>query len=165
MSDFPFLQFSAKIEIIGINPFVFLPKQILVSLMEQAKTDKGKIRVTLRIDGFQFTQTLVKYSGEWRLYLNTPMRRAAKKNVGDKANFEIRFNPEKKIHPISLELKEALGKNKKAKAKFETLSPSLQNEMMRYISGLKSEKSKKENVDRAILFLLGSGNFLGRGAS
>ncbi|TGM60337.1 YdeI/OmpD-associated family protein [Leptospira vanthielii] len=162
MADFPFLKFSAKIEIIGINPFVFLPKHILSSLMEQAKTDKGKIRVTLKIDGFQFTQTLVKYSGEWRLYLNTPMRKAAKKEVGDRANFEIKFNPEKKIQPISLELKAALEKNKKAKAKFETLSPSLQNEIMRYIVGLKSEESKKENVIRAIQYLLGKTKFLGR---
>lgn len=93
------------------------------------------------------------------------MRKAAKKEVGDNANFEIKFNPEKKIHPVSIELKVALGKNKKAKDKFDSLSPSLQNEMMRYIFGLKSEKSKKENVDRAILFLLGSGKFLGRDAS
>lgn len=165
MSEFPFLKFSAKIEIIGINPFVFLPEPILLALMKQAKTDKGKIRVALKIDGFPFTQTLVKYSGHWRLYLNTPMRKAAKKEVGDNANFEIKFNPEKKIHPVSIELKVALGKNKKAKDKFDSLSPSLQNEMMRYIFGLKSEKSKKKNVDRAILFLLGSGKFLGRDAS
>lgn len=63
MSEFPFLKFSAKIEIIGINPFVFLPEPILLALMKQAKTDKGKIRVALKIDGFPFTQTLVKYSG------------------------------------------------------------------------------------------------------
>lgn len=55
--------------------------------MKQAKTDKGKIRVALKIDGFPFTQILVKYSGHWRLYLNTPMRKAAKKEVGDNANF------------------------------------------------------------------------------
>ncbi|MCG6153652.1 YdeI/OmpD-associated family protein [Leptospira bandrabouensis] len=162
MPDFPYLKFSAKIKIIGINPFVFLPKNILESLMNQAKTDKGKIRVTLKIDGFEFTQTLVKYSGDWRLYLNTPMRKKAKKEVGDRANFEIKFNPNQKVHPISVELKEALEKNMKAKEKFYKLSPSLQNELMRYIAGLKSEKSKKENVTRAIQYLLGNGKFLGR---
>ncbi|EOQ98415.1 bacteriocin-protection protein, YdeI/OmpD-associated family [Leptospira wolbachii serovar Codice str. CDC] len=53
-------------------------------------------------------------------------------------------------------------KNKKAKAKFETLSPSLQNEIMRYIVQLKSEESKKENVVRVIQYLLGKSKFLGR---
>ncbi|MCW7468466.1 YdeI/OmpD-associated family protein [Leptospira kanakyensis] len=162
MKNFPYLSFSAKIEIIGINPFVFLPTSILQKLMLQAGTSKGKIRVYLKIEGFEFTQTLVKYSGHWRLYLNTPMRLKAKKEVGDKANFEIKFNPEEKIHPESPELKNALILNKKAKVKFESLSPSLQNEIMRYISGLKSEKTKEENVDRAIQYLLGKGKFLGR---
>ncbi|TGL88771.1 DUF1905 domain-containing protein [Leptospira congkakensis] len=163
MDNFPYLPFSAQIEIIGINPFVFLPNPVLRSLMQQAGTDKGKIRVYLKIEGFEFTQTLVKYNGHWRLYLNTPMRVKAKKEVGDKAKFEIRFNPEEKIHPISLELKKALNQNKTAKTNFDNLSPSLQNEIMRYISGLKSEKTKEENVTRAIQYLLGKGKFLGRG--
>ncbi|MBM9589920.1 YdeI/OmpD-associated family protein [Leptospira sp. 201903075] len=162
MLDFPFLSFSAKIEIIGINPFVFLPESVLQSLMVQAGTTKGKIRVHMKIEGFAFTQTLVKYSGHWRLYLNTPMRTVAKKEVGDRAKFEIRFNPEKKEHPVSLELKKALEQNKKAKAKFKSLSPSLQNELMRYIFGLKSEQTKIENAERAIQYLLGKGKFLGR---
>lgn len=162
MLDFPFLSFSAKIEIIGINPFVFVPDPVLQSLMLQSGTNKGKIRVHLKMDGFAFTQTLVKYNGYWRLYLNTPMRKAANKDVGDRANFEIKFNPAEKINPVSTELKRALNQNKKAKAKFESLSPSLQNELMRYISGLKLEESKKENVTRAIQYLLGKGKFLGR---
>lgn len=162
MSDHQFLPFTAKIEIIGINPFVFLPKPILLTLMEQAQTDRGKIRVILKMEGFEFTQTLVKYQGEWRLYLNIPMRKAAKKEVGDKARFEIKFNPRSAEHPVSPELQEVLAKNKKAKKIFQSLSPSLQNEIMRYIFKVKSEKSKTDNVERVILYLLGKGKFLGR---
>ncbi|WP_243401383.1 YdeI/OmpD-associated family protein [Leptospira harrisiae] len=130
--------------------------------MEQAKKDKGKIRIFLKMEGFEFTQTLVKYKGDWRLYLNTPMRKAAKKEVGDRAHFEIKFNPDSIEHPVSPELEEALEKNKKTKTKFQSLSPSLQNEIMRYIFKIKSEKSKKDNVDRVTLYLLGKGKFLGR---
>ncbi|TGL13548.1 YdeI/OmpD-associated family protein [Leptospira meyeri] len=162
MTNSQFLPFTAKIEIIGINPFVFLPKSILTSLMKQAQTDKGKIRVILKMEGFEFTQTLVKYKGEWRLYLNTPMRKAAKKEVGDKAQFEIKFNPKSMEHPVSPELQSALAKNKEAKNRFQSLSPSLQNEIMRYIFKIKSEKIKKDNVERVILYLLGKGKFLGR---
>jgi hypothetical protein len=62
-------QFSAKIEIIGINPFVYIPEIILEQLIKKAGNHKWKIPVKLKIDGFSFIQMLVKYSGHWRLYL------------------------------------------------------------------------------------------------
>src|ERR1700751_5285762 len=94
--------FKAKIEIIGVNPFVFLPEKVLNKIFIQAGKSKGKIPVRIKIDGHEFIQTLIKYSGHWRLYLNTPMRKAAKKEVGDRATFEIEFDKvERKItmHP------------------------------------------------------------------
>src|SRR5690349_20265211 len=92
--------FSAKIEIIGVNSFVFVPGKVLNELFIQAGITKGKIPVNMTIDGHAFTQTLVKYSGHWRLYLNMPMRKAAGKDVGDKAVFELSFNPIKKEVPM-----------------------------------------------------------------
>lgn len=73
------IKFKAKIEIIGVNPFVFLPEKVLQQIFAQAGKDKGKIPVRIKIDGHEFPQTLIKWSGAWRLYLNTPMRKAAKK--------------------------------------------------------------------------------------
>ncbi|MEI9935362.1 MAG: hypothetical protein WDM71_11065 [Ferruginibacter sp.] len=43
----------------------------------QAGKDKGHIPVKGKLDGHAFIQTLVKYSGKWRLYLNGPMRKAS----------------------------------------------------------------------------------------
>jgi hypothetical protein len=77
------IKFKAKIEMIGVNPFVFLPDSVLHEIFIQAGKNKGKIPVKIKIDGHEFTQTLIKWSGSWRLYLNTPMRKAAKKDVGD----------------------------------------------------------------------------------
>ncbi|GCC49922.1 hypothetical protein SanaruYs_01360 [Chryseotalea sanaruensis] len=50
---------------------------------------------------------------------------------------------------------QALRSNKQGKQVFDTLSPSRQKEIVRYISSLKSEASVELNVDRAIGFLLG----------
>jgi hypothetical protein len=85
-------KFTAKIEIIGINPFVFLPDQALKAVFKQAGKDKGKIPVKMKIDGHEFVQTLIRYSGHWRLYLNGPMRKAAGKDVGDKSESSIEKN-------------------------------------------------------------------------
>jgi hypothetical protein len=156
------IKFTAKIEIIGVNPFVYLPARVLKFIFKQARKDKGKIPVTMKIEGFKFKQTLIKYSGHWRLYLNTPMRRSADKDVGDKAEFEIAYDPLKRTIPLHPKLIKALDTNIKAKKIFEDLSPSLRLEIVRYISFLKTEESIERNVKKAIGFLLGKERFIGR---
>jgi len=155
-------KFSAKIQIIGVNPFVYLPDHILKSIFIQANKDRGKIPVKIKIDGHEFIQTLIKYSGHWRLYLNTPMRKAAKKEVGAVADFEIAFDPIERIIKHHPKFTEALKQNKEAKKIFDSLRPSLQLEIVRYLSFLKTEASVDRNVIRAINFLLGKERFIGR---
>lgn len=156
------IKFSAKIEIIGVNPFVYLPDKVLKSIFVQAGKAKGKIPVKIKIEGHEFIQTLIKYSGDWRLYLNTPMRKAAKKEVGAAADFEIVFDPEKRVIPPHPKFIKALKENKEAKKMFDSLRPSLQLEIVRYLSFLKTEESVNRNVLKAINFLLGKERFIGR---
>ncbi|MGJ1266159.1 DUF1905 domain-containing protein [Sphingobacterium spiritivorum] len=156
------MHFTAVIDKIGINPFVFVPDLVLQELITVAGQHKGKIPVSLTIEGFDFTQTLVKYAGEWRLYINGPMLKAAGKTVGDTADFTVKFNrdkPEIPIHPL---LAKALQQNVEAYTVFQSLSPSLQLEIVRYISHLKQEDSIARNVGKAIQFLLGKERFIGR---
>jgi hypothetical protein len=107
--------FSAKIFIIGINPYVLLPENVLQSLFKQAGKDTGAVPVRGTLNGNPFTQTLVKYSGKWRLYLNTPMRKAAVIDVGDIAKVQIEFNPSPPVITMHPSLQQALAKNKKQK--------------------------------------------------
>ena len=145
-----------------MNPYVLLPAAVLKDVFAQAGKDKGKIPVKMKIDGHEFIQTLIKYSGKWRLYLNTPMRKAAGKDVGDTANFEIAYDPAPRVIPMHDKLKHALDKNKEAKKIFDGLRPSLQLEIVRYISFLKTEETLDRNVTRAVNFLLGKERFIGR---
>ena len=154
--------FSAQIDIIGINPFVYLPDAVLENIFAQANKSNGKIPVKIKIDGFEFIQTLIKHSGHWRLYLNTPMRKAAKKEVGEFANFEIAYDPKKREVPVHPTFKNALQENIEAKNIYDNLPPSLQQEIVRYLSFLKTEKSINKNVSKAINFLLGKEKFIGR---
>lgn len=154
--------FSAKIFKIGVNPYVLLPGTVLNSIFKHAGKDKGAIPVRGTLNGHAFIQTLIRYSGKWRLYLNTPMRKAAGIDVGDIANVKIEYDPELRIVAMHPKLKGALEQNKKAKEAFEKLTPSRQKEILRYIGALKAEASVATNIERVIQNLLGKGRFGGR---
>ncbi|MCC7503129.1 MAG: DUF1905 domain-containing protein [Flavobacteriales bacterium] len=93
--------FTAKIHIIGINPYVLLPDAHLQKLFAQADKEKGPIPVHGTLDGHAFIQTLVKYAGHWRLYVNGPMLKTSRKAVGDHVSVRIAFDPEERTTPAS----------------------------------------------------------------
>lgn len=154
--------FTAAIRMIGINPYVLLPEATLKKLFAQAGKDKGPIPVRLTVDGHAFTQTLVKFASAWRLYLNGPMLKAARKSVGDAVSVRVAFDPSDRSTPMPSALEAALKKNTDARKAFDSLVPSRRKEIMRYIGHLKSEEAIKKNVARAIGFLVGGEGFAGR---
>lgn len=147
--------FTAEVLIIGINPYVGVPEDVLNALFEQAGKSKGPIPVRGTLNGKRFLQTLVKYQGAWRLYLNTPMRQESGIDVGDDATVEIEFDSEPRIVPINPKFAHALSKNREARAAFEKLAPSRQKEILRYLNSMKTEESLVRNIEKVIQYLLG----------
>jgi len=90
------------------------------------------------------------------------MLKNSPKRIGEQIEITIAFNPEKREIVSHPKLLAALKKNKDARLVFENLRPSLQLEIIRYISALKTEESVDRNVTRAIDFLCGKGRFIGR---
>lgn len=154
--------FSEKIAIIGVNPYVSVPAEILTAVFIKANKNKGPIPVHGRINGAQYTQTLVRYAGEWRLYINTKMLKNSPKRIGELVEISIDYDPRDRTIPMHADLEKALNKDAKAQKVFESLPPSQQNEINRYIVNLKSEAKVHENVQRAIDYLNGNGRFVGR---
>ena len=154
--------FKAALEIIGINPFVFVPPEILAQIFEKAKKDRGPIPVCGAVNGKSYTQTLLKYKGEWRLYINTAMLKNSPKRVGETVEITIAYDQEDRTIQPHPKLVSALSKSPKAKMKFESLPLSLRKEIIRYIARLKTDESIKKNVQRAIDFLNGKARFIGR---
>ncbi|MFA9187964.1 YdeI/OmpD-associated family protein [Flavobacterium sp. FBOR7N2.3] len=154
--------FSATIEIIGINPFVFVPDEILKHIFEKAGKSKGPIPIKGTVNSIPYIQTLMKFKGEWRLYINTKMLKNSPKRIGEQIAISIVYDPEKREIPIHPKLSEALNENVAANMIFQNLRPSLQHEIVRYIANLKTEESINKNVSKAIAFLLGKGKFVGR---
>lgn len=155
-------RFKAVIDIIGINPFVFVPDKILAAIFNQAGKDKGHIPVHGTINGVSFTQTLVRYSGHYRLYINTKMLPESPKRIGETISVEIAFDAAERTIAAHPKLVKALKENKEANVVFKSLTPSRQKEIVRYIASLKSEESIDRNVSRAIDFLTGKARFVGR---
>lgn len=154
--------FTAKIDILGINPFVYLPKDVLQAVFKQAGKSKSPIPVSGTVNGKSYRQTLVKYAGEWRLYINLDMLDNSTKRIGEEIEILIEYDPKDRTIKANPKLMEALNKNQEAKQIFDSLQPSLQQEIIRYISFLKTEKSIDNNINKAVNFLLGKGRFIGR---
>ena len=85
--------FCAKIAKLGFNPYVSLPDEVSESLLEKAGKTRGPIPVRGTVNGKSLVQTLVRYQGAWRLYLNSTMREAAGIDVGDEAHIRLEFDP------------------------------------------------------------------------
>ena len=155
-------KFKAKLEIIVGNPFVFIPAKTLNNIFQQANKNRGAIPVRGKVNGKNYQQTLVKYSGDWRLYINMKMLKKSPKRIGEIIDIEIEFDPSDRTIKPPPKFTNALTDNQEAKEVFDKLAPSKQKEIIRYISNLKTEKSVDKNVKRAINFLLGKERFVGR---
>lgn len=154
--------FSAIIELIGINPFVFLPDEVLQAIFKQAGKSKSPIPVAGTVNAQPYRQTLLKYAGEWRLYINLEMLSRSPERIGEQIAVTIAFDPEERSVAAHPKFIKALEENQEAMEVFESLQPSLRKEIIRYISFLKTEKSIDNNISKAIDFLLGKGRFIGR---
>ena len=69
--------------------------------------------VRLTIDSHAFLQTLVRYAGQWRLYLNGPMRQAAGKQVGNAAAFALAHDPVSRAVPVPPLLSPGAGRQRR----------------------------------------------------
>jgi hypothetical protein len=154
--------FKAKLEIIGINPFITVPASLLKELFKDAGKSKGAIPIHGTVNGKPYRQTLVRYSQAWRLYVNNTMLKKSPQRIGEMLSFTVAFDPSDRSIPVPASLEKALKANKEAKKVFYSLSPSRQKEIARYIANLKTEDSVKRNVAKAVAFLAGKGRFAGR---
>ncbi|MBP9194297.1 MAG: YdeI/OmpD-associated family protein [Saprospiraceae bacterium] len=154
--------FEAEINIIGINPFVSVPDEILQAIFLQADKTKGFIPIRGSVNDKPYKQTLLRYSGQWRLYINTAMLKNSPKRIGELIKISVEYDDENREIEMPQPFAKALNENREAKRVFERLSASRRLEIVSYLSRLKTEQSLQNNINRAILFLLGKEKFVGR---
>ncbi len=147
--------FTDQIIILGINPCLNVPHKILEDLFRDAGKTRGPIPVRGTLNGKPFKQTVVKYRGEWRLYLNGDMRQRAGIDVGDRARVKIEFDPEPRPTPMPPAFARALDANGAARAAFEKLVPSRKKEILRTLASMKTEATLNRNIEQVVAFLAG----------
>jgi hypothetical protein len=143
--------FEAKIYKTGINWCVDVPTKIT----EQMTAEKGLIRIKGKINGFDFTKTLMPVKDSaYRLFVNGMMMKGGKTVLGEIAIFEIEQDTNKivKEYPIPKQLVEQLDKNMLAKD-FDDLTESRKKDILKYLSYVKTENTLLKNIDKLIIQL------------
>lgn len=155
-------KFKAQLEIIGINPFVYIPDEVLDAVFKEAGRNKGPIPINGTINEKEYTQTLVRFKGAWRLYINKIMLSDSPRRIGEQLDVTIKLDPHDRSVEPHPDFTIALQKNKTAEKVFLQIQPFLRKEIIRYINSLKTPEKRTENIDKAIGFLLGKNKFIGR---
>lgn len=151
--------FTAQLKIIGINPFVFIPDEILNEIFEASGKNKSPISVKGTVNGKEFKQNLMKYSGEWRLYINLNMLKDSPRRIGETLEISVEFDSSDRTILMHPDLEKAIKENKLALKNFETLIPSMKLELVRYINNLKTAESIERNIEKIMRYLMGEGDF------
>ena len=156
-------KFSSTILIINGNPYVRPSDKILSVIFRRAGKDTGPIPVRGQLNGTDFQQSLVRYQGDWRLYINGAM---AKKGglqfsgsiaaiVGRKVKLSLEFDPKPPQYHMIPEFWSVLSKDKKAKVAYDQLAAGRKKEILRYFSFMKSKITLLRNIQRVRKHLRG----------
>lgn len=161
----PSVTLSGKIRIRGVNPYLEVPRTVVARL---APRRAGPIPVRFRVNGGTERRLCLMpgSSGSAYLYLNGELRRAALVEVGDRVEVEMSIDREYQggpAHPMPPRLVAHLARHPTARAAWESLVPSLQKEVLRYLAHLKGAAARERNVALTIRVLDGEPiRFLGR---
>jgi len=154
--------FTATLEIIGINPFIFVPEEVLNTIFEKSGRNKSPIPVKGTVNGKEFKQNLMKYLGEWRLYVNLIMLKNSPKRIGEIIEVVLEYDDSDRSISIHPQLEMAIKESSLATENFEKLIPSRKHELIRYINNLKTEASIQRNIEKIIRHLHGETDFFGK---
>ncbi|SIQ71083.1 protein of unknown function [Chryseobacterium sp. RU37D] len=154
--------FIAQLKIIGINPFVYIPEEILNEIFERSGRNKSPIPVKGTVNDKEFRQNLMKYMGEWRLYINLTMLKNSPKRIGEIIEVFVEYDDSDRIISIHPKLEKMIKESPMASENFEKLSRSRRLELIRYINNLKTEESINRNIKKILSHLKGETDFFGK---
>ena len=92
--------FSAPIAKFGINACLNVPEKIVKSLLAAAGKKSAPIQGKCVLNGVDFDTSMVRYSGDWRLYLNLVTRRAAGCDIGGRVKIRLAYDPTVRMPPM-----------------------------------------------------------------
>ena len=161
------MKFKARIGLKGINPYVMES----AARAQRIKAGwKKPMPVLVQVNGAPDPAWRINMmpagDGSFHLYLDGSVRKASGTGTGDLVDVSVVFDPAYRggpQHDMLPEFAARLEADRPAKARWESLSPSLRKEILRYLATLKSEAARQRNVERALHVLGGAaGRFMAR---
>ena len=154
------MNFRAKIELRGINPYVLVSR----ARVERIKAGwKKPMPVLIQVNGQPDPAWRINMmpagDGSFYLYLDGIVRKASGTDVGDMVEVSIVFDAAYRNgpqHDMLPQFAARLDNDLPAKARWDGLPPSLQKEILRYLANLKSDAARQRNVERAMAVLGGA---------
>ena len=161
------LEFTARIEITGINPYIRVRSQQAAALRPNWRRP---MPVLVRIEGGSNTpwrtNMMPTGDGDFLLYLHGEMRKDSQTAVGDEVSIRLSFDAAYRggpVHDLPEALRSALDGDVTARSNWDQLSPSRRKEVLRYLANLRSDNAVRRNVERLMLMLGGEdGRYMGR---
>ena len=161
------LRFRAKIEIRGINPYVLVSAGQAARLKpDWRKPMPVRIQINGKPDRPWPINMMPTGDGSFFLYLHGEVRKASGTGVGDVVDVAVAFDGDYRggpANPMPASFAEGLRLSPPAQNGWDSLPPSRQKEILRYLAQLKSPEAEKRNVARALHVLAGGeARFMGR---
>ena len=148
------LTFSAMIHKLGINPCVDVPANIVATLLQRANKKNAPVQVKCDLNGTVFDANVVRYMGNWRLHLNTPMRKSARKDVGDRVTIKLSYDPTVRMPPTPEAFRQALWDDKEAQKAWRLRPTPKRREILQSLNDKKTDAELAHAIAETIEFLL-----------
>jgi hypothetical protein len=148
------LTFSATIHKLGINPCVDVPANIVATLLQKANKKSAPVQVKCDLNGTVFDANVVRYLSNWRLYLNTPMRKSARKDVGDRVTIKLSYDPATRMPPTPEAFGQALKTDKDAQKAWRLRPTPKRREILQSLNDKKTNAELARGIAETIELLL-----------
>ena len=148
------LTFSATIHKLGINPCIDVPADIVAALLRAADKKNAPVQVKCDLSGTIFDANVVRYMGNWRLYLNTPVRKSATKDVGDRVKIKLSYDPTIRMPPTPEAFRQALRDDKDAQKAWRLQPAPKRREMLQALNDKKNNAELARGIAETIELLL-----------
>jgi uncharacterized protein YdeI (YjbR/CyaY-like superfamily) len=116
---------------------------------------RGQLRVKGDINGFAFRTSLFP-SGNGRHFMivNKQMQKGARTYPGMEAQFRLEPDKEKRVVPVVPEIDRVLRQSKRLQKFYESLSPSMRNDIARFVSEAKQQSTRIRRADQLAVRLM-----------
>jgi len=146
--------FSATIVKLGINACVNVPEKIVKSLLAAAEKKSAPVQVKCILNGVDFDANIVRYSGDWRLYLNLVTRRAAGCDIGDRVKIHLAYDPSMRMPPMPEPFRQALRGNPDLQKAWRLRPSAKRREILLSLNVKKSDAQLARGIAETIGLLL-----------